>query len=99
MNNWYIGQRIVAIEDHVRKVFKRGDEFTIHGLKNSECRCSAILIDIGIRGSFKISSCKVCDHEFETNGVGWFKEYRFAPLDELEQAIEELLEQSSKVTL
>ena len=93
MKNWYIGQRIVAIRDHGKGLFKRGDEFTIHGLRGSSCRCHHVEIDIGHRDTPHYTRCVNCENLTYSSGTLWFDEVSFAPLDELEQAIEELLEE------
>ena len=95
--NWYIGQDIVAIKDHTGGLFKRGDEFKIKGLCESPCKCKsrikgAILIDIGYTDSrysgTQCISCGLVHNEF------WFREYRFAPLDPIKEAISQLMEET-----
>lgn len=97
MSNWYIGQRIVAIRDHSQKVFKRGDEFTIKGLQTPECKCKGVEIDIGHKHNYDSNRydfiCPYCIHRYPiTSFIWWFDEVMFAPLDEMEQAISELME-------
>lgn len=85
MSNWYIGQEIVAIKDHPQGRFKDGQIFTIHGLRNSICKCKNVEIDISIRDARTgtIETCCIrCNTSFmETNNICWFSENRFAPLD------------------
>lgn len=77
---WYIGQEIVAIVDHSQGKFKKGDVFTIKGLRNPPCGCT-IQIDVGIKGIYKYDRCTTCDNRHLSNGIHWFKENCFAPLD------------------
>lgn len=81
MNKWYIGQEIVAIRNHSGGKFKEGDIFTISGLRSSCCKCKEVLINIGLITSNDMY-CGICNSVYETNdGVIWFKETSFAPLD------------------
>ena len=91
--NWYIGQDIVAINNH--KHFKYGDEFKIKGLKSPFCKCGYIQIDIGMTdSSYDGVQCSKCKVETEFNGTLWFSEKNFAPLDPIKEAISELMEQT-----
>lgn len=82
MSNWYIGQRIVAIK----------------GLKQRPCGCNGLLIDIGYKALSATDSCCYCpDRRRNLDGVWWYSDAMFAPLDELEQAISELLEETDVV--
>lgn len=79
---WYIGQPIVAIRNHTKGKFKKGDEFTIKGLRTSNCYCPETEIDIGFLKEFNISSCPSCKKEWvENTNQSWFSEKSFAPLD------------------
>lgn len=92
--NWYIGQRIVAIRDHSQGVFKRGDEFVVRGLKQSLCKCGFIAIDIGLHPFDNEMLCVDCNTILFVGDVWWFHEEMFSPLDEIEVAISELMEQT-----
>jgi hypothetical protein len=86
--NWYISQDIIAIVDHSRGVFKKGDVFTIRALKMPTCGCPIILIHIGRVMPFNHigynESCANCGYSFRTHDpVEWFFESCFAPLDSL----------------
>lgn len=103
--NWYIGQRIVAVVDHSQGKFKKGDEFTIKGLRGAFCGCNKILIDIGITLPLNWSSiytCAYCGSKIEYNSrIHWFAETCFAPLEpfeaEAEKAVKKLLEETLEV--
>ena len=78
--NWYIGQRIVAIKNHNRGLFKKNDEFTIKGLQTSRCHCPGIEINIGISTEYPMC-CLICGWRTLETGIRWFGEWNFAPLD------------------
>jgi hypothetical protein len=85
---WYIGQPIVAIRNQKQNVFKKGQEFKIKALRQSDC-CSHILIHIGIDASnvFSKMCCSICGRLRDTDS--FYSERNFAPLD---QDISELTE-------
>ena len=92
---WYIGQKIVAIENHVQGSFKEGDIFTIKSLMNSPCKCNFVLIDIGMISQKGLGMCQECNATY-TQSIRWFSEKRFSPLDEIqahESAVNELLQE------
>ena len=87
MENFYIGQDVVAICNHPQGHFKDGDVFTTKGLKQG-C-CSGILLDIG-KKSRNWNMCPSCHYEDEDQ-ISWFSSFRFKPLDSLVN-IDELTE-------
>jgi len=94
--NWYIGQDIVAVKGC--KYFKSGDDFKINGLKSPFCKCGYILIDIGIvDSSYDGIRCGKCKAQAEFNGVLWFSERLFVPLDPIKEAISNLIEETLTV--
>ena len=101
MANWYIGQQIVAVVDHSHGRFKRGDEFVIKGLKAGFCGCVKVLIDIGLRDySSPYNQCLRCGEiDPVVGGVLWYSETNFAPLEPIQEAIKELMEQPKVVEL
>lgn len=79
---WYIGQEIVAINDHSQGKFKKGDVFTIKGLRSAICKCSFVEINIGINEFGTSLYCPTCCMECEDKDITWwFNEVCFAPLD------------------
>lgn len=94
--NWYIGQEIVAIKNHVDGEFKIGDTFIVRGLRSSVCKCKSIDIDISKSPHPKykrgVARCSKCNTVFnDSDEIYWFSQYSFAPLDELmAEQIEEL---------
>lgn len=94
--NWYIGQDIVAVRDHRKGIFKRGDEFKIKALRGSSCKCNDIEIDIGERlEDCDIMTCRICSTLIiEKTTIWWFSDLNFAPLDPIKEAISELMEET-----
>lgn len=95
---WYIGQRIVAIKDHSQVYFKRGDEFQINGLRMAPCGCGKVEIDIGLSDD-RVDGviCVKCGKGSIYTGALFYHECCFAPLEHIEEAIHNLLEESLTV--
>ena len=93
--NWYIGQEIVCIKTHSQGYVKRGQTFTIRGLRLSNCICNNVEIDVGINCPHKkrfhnCTGCKTRTQEMPY-GARWFSQSLFAPLEYNQEAIDELL--------
>jgi len=84
---WYIGQPIVAIRNHSQGIFKKGQEFSISGIRLCPCGCNMIQIDISIKSGteWECDKSKYREH----TAIWWLSERNFAPLD---QDISELTE-------
>lgn len=83
---WHIGQDIVSIKKQSNGYFNDGDVFVINGLRNSKCKCDEVEIDIGKFINYNSSqSCSRCGvHNIPVSeGILWFSEKSFAPLDTL----------------
>ena len=95
---WYIGQRIVAIKSH-SPYYKIGDEFTIKGLRSPFCKCGYIMVNVGIPNIIGhiTTTCGACHKTEPTENILFFPETNFSPLDEMEQAISELMEETMPV--
>lgn len=92
--NWYIGQEIVCVRSQSQGYLKRGQVFTIKGLRDSFCNCKIVLIDVGIREKNSHNLCGICNiKSFGQMDIGWFAESFFAPLEYNQDAINELLEE------
>jgi len=99
MINWYIGQPIVAIVSHNQGKFKKGDEFTIKGLRGSFCKCGGVEINVGIIGKEGIENCTTCNIQRDSaDSYHWFSEKRFAPLDVNISELTEILSEPIKET-
>lgn len=94
MNNFHIGQDIVAIVDHSQGCFKKDDVFIALDVSISRC-CNEPLVDIGIREDGEavlyITNCTCGKDTVSNSHVSWFFSHCFAPLDSLVN-IEELSE-------
>lgn len=90
---WYIGQPIVAIKNHQKGRFKKGEEFTTKGLTQKQCCDKIILIDIG----FGIDTvCSICGR---SNGFAGYGSDLFAPLDVDISELTEILTNENQATL
>ena len=88
--NWHIGQEIVCINAKDTLGLKEGEIYKIKGLSKV---CCCIRIDVGLRyGVYDTATCFMCNAKHKHDGINWKNEYRFAPLEYDQNAIEELLE-------
>jgi len=97
--NWYIGQDIVAIKTAPNGAFKEGQPLIVKGLKAGFCKCTNVLIDVGVKNNHNTLRCDKCIMEIN---VGWtdtvfYSEKNFAPLDTLAD-ITELTEHLNNTT-
>lgn len=76
---FYVGQRVVAIENHPQGLFKEGDEFTVTSIVKGCCYDFGITIGIS-----HIGPC-TCGNKYD--GEWRFMQSRFAPIIENFQAI------------
>lgn len=88
MSNWYIGQRVVCLKSG--DDLTEGKVYSIEGLRNGICKCSSVLLDVGVSTNEKRSNCPRHGRDFNNNGKAWFVERLFAPIEEAD--ITELLE-------
>ena len=92
--NWYIGQEIVAIRNHSQGLFKKGDEFTIKGIKSGTCSCRVVFLDIGLMARTEYTTCVICWNTSVKGKEWWFHDFCFAPKEQVgDYSIEELLEE------
>lgn len=79
---FYVGQRVVAIENHPQGAFKRGDVFTVESVSRSACSCGHFRVTIGISTTALEQQCFKCGLEYLAIGKMYFNESRFAPIHE-----------------
>lgn len=79
--NWYIGQPIVCIKSRKDGKVKRGEEFNIKGLSSGYCKCTGVLIDVGLNNDLGFVCCGECGIRNIPSAVIWSSEELFAPLD------------------
>ena len=90
---WYIGMEVVALKTFEEYKIKKGQVFTICGLRSPKCKCNVIDLDIGIIEDDGFQYCDVCNtKDIVTNGIAWQDERDFVPLEYDRQAIEELIQ-------
>lgn len=81
---FYIGQKVMALKDSQFGVFKKGDKFTVLGLKY----CCDWSIDIGKLVTKPWLECVVCHKKLSNkNEIRWTYAYLFAPIEESFQSI------------
>lgn len=83
---------LIAQYNHSKGAFTIGDEFTLQGIKVSECRCAYTLYDIGLRHKGVVySHCAKCGElVHRTYGIRYFHSGCFIPLSTIESAIKEI---------
>lgn len=101
---FYPGQKVVAIYDHSMGRFKKGDEFCIHGIKPSGCKCGGWEVNIGLIREFLdregITECHDCNFgALNPTPFYWFSSCRFAPVKEQFATISytKILEEENKL--
>lgn len=88
---FYIGQDVVCIKTHSMGIVKEGDVYNIKELRKG---CCDVQIHVGLLTDTKYTRC-FCGKLELGNGIIWFSESLFKPLDELSD-ISELLEVLNK---
>lgn len=84
---WTIGQDIVCIKTHSQGGVKEGEVYSIKALRKV---CCTVQIHVGKLSDKKNAVCG-CGKKELSNGLFWFCETLFKPLDELSD-ISEILE-------
>lgn len=85
---FYVGQKVVAITDHGRLIFRKGDVFTVTGIYPSFCKCWSLLITIGIPHTAMRKKCRQCNKIVAVETIEWtFPAEKFEPIIEDFQAI------------
>lgn len=75
-----IGQKVVCVDGRGHNVkLVEGKTYTINGIKNSPCGCSAVVVDVGIRTQVRFTRCFSCGGFYPADG--WRRQERFVPLD------------------
>ncbi len=75
---WYVGQPIVCIQTHSQGVVKKGEEYTIQGVRQQEC-CGVIVLNVGMYNTNPDLRC-TCKN-ISIDGIHWLGDKLFAPLD------------------
>lgn len=97
---FYVGQKVVAVANHQKRMFKIGEQFTIMGIVPSRCKCSGWEVDIGIVSNSYRGHCTDCNGFYSTNDlIYWFDAASFVPFHENFQSIslEKVLEEETKL--
>lgn len=77
---FYVGQKVVALEDSLDGLFKKGDEFRVTSIK--KCTgCNAWEITIGIATGYDFKRCVICNCLEIIKSEAPFLAKRFAPVE------------------
>lgn len=88
---FHTGQRVVAIRNHSQGRFKKGDEFTVLGIKKG---CCDWLVNIGLEALYGHYECPICSNiEPFSDRMLWFFSVSFAPIQEISNETFEDIEQ------
>lgn len=79
---FYVGQKVVAVDNHSDGLFKNGQVFTVLHIDISKCNCKKQLIYIGIDSDMIFRRCTDCGYRTPKGRWCWFDTKKFAPLEE-----------------
>ena len=101
-----VGDEIICIKDHSRKLVRNGEVFTVKGFTRNPC-CGSTIVDVGISDSTPHTTCYscLCDYEKPKGGY-WFAAYIFRKIEkssstaknELPEAIQERIRKHKTTT-
>ena len=100
-----VGDEIICIKDHSRKLVRNGEVFTVKGFTRNPC-CGSTIVDVGIPGSNPNTTCYTCQCSYKKpNGGYWFAAYIFRKIEnsssarksELPEAIQERIRKHKTV--
>jgi hypothetical protein len=84
---FYIGQRVVAIINHSKGMFKKGDEFIIMGIERGNCMCNKWLVRLNTNFGYSNGPvCRKCNIKTDPPYT-WINADRFAPIEEKFESI------------
>jgi hypothetical protein len=84
MSQFKVGQQVVAIKDHSRKIFLKGQVFEVLAISNNPC-CSREVLHIGFSASKTL--CTACNNAYKSSNIWWIHSSLFVPVEEQFQAI------------
>ena len=72
-----VGDEIICIKDHSRKLVLNGQVFTVEGFTRNPC-CGSTIVDVGIKGTNPKTQCYTCKCDYDKpEGGYWFAAYIF----------------------
>lgn len=96
---FYIGQKIVAVENHPQGYFSKDEVFNVLGIKKDCCDIVVKIFDT--INTHKVMRCS-CGNEVPDNYY-YFKQSRFAPIQEISEItyneVMEWIEQGKKISI
>jgi hypothetical protein len=77
-----VGQEIVAIRNHSRGSFKKGDTFIVKGIQAPSCSHSDALVNIGIsKGVYVGGICPNCGIKTPSSYYCWYSCFSFRAIE------------------
>lgn len=98
---FYIGQRVVLLQDGISYPIKKGDEFTVLDITQSPCGCWSVHIGLPPAKPSPNFYCSLHDSRAIPNyGKGWIGARYFAPIESQFHSItfKEVIEIESPIT-
>lgn len=96
--NFYVGQEVVAIRDHSKGAFKKGDEFVIQGVKKG---CCCLELNVGIKTNHSLMKCRYCGKI--TANDNYYQASSFAPKQQLSETtyndVQEWIKQGKELAI
>lgn len=91
-----VGKKVICIKTHTQGVVKAGQVFDLMGIRKSDCKCSSIQLDIGLKNPYQVGQRVLCQCGIvciETR-IYWLGSTLFAPYDDSLSSItaDELIE-------
>lgn len=77
---FYIGQKVVAVKDHIDGNFKKGDVFTVIDIRKGCCNFEVNVINK--KTPFGYQTCSKCDSMYDSDVI-YHRETWFAPVQEI----------------
>lgn len=91
-----VGKKVIALVNYPDGSVKKGKIYPVEGIRKAFCKCSFIMLDIGLSSPNRKTRCDECGtHGIDDHGIAWKCSDFFAPYDDSLSSItvEELLEE------
>lgn len=102
MQNFEAGKKVIAIRDHPEMAYRSGEVYRLNSIRDTMCKCSNPLLDIGLHNDYRYWVCDVCyDSGRVEDGIFWAASVDFAPYDDSlsDVTYEEVIQQITARTI